>query len=968
MSFVWPQALLALVPAALILARAGRSGGLARWLRWALAVLLALAAARPELQRGSAGSDVVVVVDRSRSMPHGSESRAEELIRLAAAERRSGDRLGVVSFGREPRLERALSADGAFGGLSGAVDGEASNLEAALERVGELIPSDRRGRVLVLSDGNATGPDPKGAARRLAARGLVVDVRWLGREEGLLDVAATRLEVPSAVGLREPFLLTATVVASRPVQATLQLSRDGKVLARTQRALPEGPTLMTFRDVGEARGVATYELRLSAAGDAVPENDAARALVRVEAPSRVLLVSSRPDGAVVRGLRAAGLEVDAVAPRALTLVELEHVSCVVLQDVPARALGEGGLRVLSSYVRELGGGLVMTGGRASFGAGGYRASPLEDVLPVTLELRQEQRKAAIALSIVMDRSGSMAVALADGRSKMALAAEGAVAALQLLSGDDEASVQVVDTEAHTLFSLRPARDGFPVRDVARAKSEGGGIYIGVALRAAADQVLSSSKATRHVVLFADAADSEEPDDYQQTIDELRAKDVTVSVIGMGTDRDSDADLLRDIARRGNGRLYFADDVRSLPRIFSEETIAVVRSSFVDAEAPTQVAADWALLGRVPSAPAFSVGGYNVTYARSTAAVALRTANDDAAPLLAAWPHGAGRTVAVTFELDGAKSGSFGRWPHRDALLERLVRWSARTRESQEGAAVTTRLEGDELEVSVFSDGDPGRGSASFGLAGTGGAGGAVGVASATSAGGEAPTLVLLSGDARRAPVEVPMRWEGPDGAVARVTLPGSGSWHPVVRAGTRSLRGAPVMLPWPPEFAPSPPEEGHARLRELARAGGGAERLAMVGLFSEAPRSEATLGLSGPLVALAVLLVVAEALARRLGLGVDGRWTRAWFPRLARLVSSRSARSRVPKGEAPGGGRAGATAPAAAPGGDRAANPTATPAAAPGPAPEPGREAPAQPDKPKGVLDALSEARSRAQRRTGPRR
>lgn len=908
MSLAAPQALLLLVPLALFLATAGRLTGAAMGLRVALAVVVTLALARPELRLASAGSDVVVVVDRSRSMPPGSEATAEELVRLLEPQRRPGDRLGVVSFGREPRVELALSADERFGGFQAAIDGEGSNLAAALDAANELIPAERRGRVLVVSDGRATGLDARAAARRLVARGIPVDFRLVAREDAALDVAVTSLTVPPAVAAEEPFLLTATVKASAPAPATLTLLRDGKPFVRTQRRLPEGPSVMTFRDLVAAPGLAAYELRVEVDGDGVPENDRGRAVVRVEGPPRVLLLTDKPRGTLALALAEAKLALEVRAPGPLTMGQLDGVAAVVLEDVDANRLTEDGLHVLSQYVREAGGGLVMTGGRRSFGEGGYRKSPVEALLPVSLEVREEQRKASIALAIIMDCSCSMGVRVPDGRTKMEVAAEGVVGALQLLNERDEASVHMVDTEVHEIFPMRPVSGGLPLDRVARGFSGGGGIFVGVGLREAREQVLRSVKETRHVLLFSDASDSEEPADYRRTIAELRAKNVTLSVVALGTRADTDARLLEEIAALGAGRIYFAEDAMSLPRIFSQETIAVARSTYVEEKTATRVATDLPLLGKLPSADAPTVGGYNLTYLKPQASLGLRSDDENEAPILAFWPRGAGRVVALTAEVDGDFTGPFRQWPGQRALLTQMVRWVMPSLASSTDAVARAALAGGDLHVTLDFD------SAAPPPSGT-------------------PTLVLLSGDARQPPVELPMRWEDEDRVGAHFVLPGSGTWHPVVRLGDRLFRAPPVTLPWAPEFEPAVPGEGRAWLAQVAKAGGGGERLGMAGLFSEAVESSAAVPFSPALVALAVVLLVAEVLVRRFLSG----------PRARR--------------------RSAAARPSAVvePAGASAAPPSAASAVETRP------EAPAAPDaarKP-AVQDALAQARERARRRTG---
>ena len=127
----------------------------------------------------------------------------------------------------------------------------------------------------------------------------------------------------------------------------------------------------------------------------------------------------------------------------------------------------------------------------------------------------------------------------------------------------------------------------------------------------------------------------------------------------------------------------------------------------------------------------------------------------------------------------------------------------------------------------------------------------------------APALVLLSGDARSKTIEVPMRWEDEDRVGAHFTLPGSGSFHPVVKLGDQVFRALPVTLSWAPEFEPGSAREGKTLLALVAKASGGVERLAMAGLFADAPKSLAKVALAPLLVALAVVLLLSEVFVRR---------------------------------------------------------------------------------------------------------
>lgn len=839
MSFSLPQALVLLVPLGLFLWKRGARPGPPMPLRWGLLVLAVGALAGPELVLRDGGSDVVVVVDRSRSMPLDADRVALELVKLLEGQRRPGDRLGVIAFGREARVEQPLSAAGTFGGFSRPVDADASDLSAALDAAAALIPPERTGRVLVVSDGRSTGADARGAARRLAARGIPVDFRHVAREEVPLDLAVVSIDVPSSVTAREPFQFSAVVVASGVASGTVRLERNGQLLVKGPYEFHLGPNVLPFRDLVEKEGLASYRLVVEAPGDGVVENDEGRAVLRVEGPPRVLLMTHLPKGTLAQALEAAGMRLEVREPSPVSLDTLDGVGAVVLENVDANSLGEPGLNALAAYVEQAGGGLVMTGGRDSFGQGGYRRSPLEPVLPVSLELREEQRRTAIAMSVLMDCSCSMGVTVPDGRTKMEVAAEGVVGALTLLNQQDEASVHMIDTESHEIFPMSPVSEGLPLGKVARGFSGGGGIYVGEALRTGKHEILQSDKATRHVLLFSDAADSEEADDYKATISALRAQNVTVSVIGLGTPKDSDAKLLQEVASLGGGRIYFAQDAMSLPRIFSQETITVARSAFVDVPTSIEGAPDLPLLGKLSPQGLPQVGGYNLTYVKPRANVALRTLDENAAPLLAMWPRGSGRSVAFMGEVDGEFSGELRQWSGLRAALESMVRWSMQGGGKPEGEAVArAERQGNLLRVTLDL---------------------APGAPMPTAL----PTLVVLPGDGSSTPVELPMRWEDEDRLAAEYTLPGRGTWHPVVKLGNRALRAPPVALPYAPEFEPGSPKEGKEALTSVAAVGGGVERLSMVGLFAEAPMSEGRVALAPWLVGFAVLVLLAEVVVRR---------------------------------------------------------------------------------------------------------
>ena len=179
--FLFPELLLLIVPLMFLFFWRLRVRGIGGIARAIILVGIAILAAIPLARIGSRGVDVVVVADLSRSMPAGSRARQLEIIKLLEGHRGKGDRVGIVTFGREPRIERLPEEFATTSEFGQAVDGDGSDLGAAISLAASLIPRERPGRLIVLSDGEANGGTATAAAHDAAARGLQIDFRSFSR-------------------------------------------------------------------------------------------------------------------------------------------------------------------------------------------------------------------------------------------------------------------------------------------------------------------------------------------------------------------------------------------------------------------------------------------------------------------------------------------------------------------------------------------------------------------------------------------------------------------------------------------------------------------------------------------------------------------------------------------------------------------------------------------------------------------
>jgi von Willebrand factor type A domain len=839
MRFGAPQVLWLLLPLALFSWRMrGRINTLSLILRMLALGLSVLLLAVPQLTSWGQRRQTLVLVDRSQSMPLGSAQTAAEWIAALQKSQGPADRFGVVSFGRRAQVDLSPTGQGVFAGFQGDVDGTASQVDEALALAEGFVEPGLLTDVLLFSDGVFSEAAARAAAQRLAAKQVRVFGIFEPRVTPRADVAVVDVRGPSAVRPGEPFLLSTTIKTLTPTRATVSLFRNQTPIAAAPMTLQRGTNVISWKDIIHTAGVASYRVVVDADGDEVSENNAGAWVTEVKGSARVLLMTRSGNGLMAQRLIALGFKPEVVGPRRLSLAQLADVRLLVLENIEAEVLGESGLHAVSQFVAKLGGGLVMTGGRHSFGEGGYRRSPVEDVLPVSLEIRKEQRKSSIALGLLLDASGSMGEMLPSGRTKMQLAAEAAVGALQLLDGRDEASVHLIDTEAHEVQPLQPVAAGISWGAIAGGFSGGGGIYVGVALKAGADTILRSTKPTRHLVLFSDAADSVEPADAFSIIERLRVHNVTVSVIGLGKPSDKDAPLLAQLAQRGGGRTYFAEDASSLPRVFSEEAIQVARAAFVDTVTASAWGVEASLLGLEPGKSAV-VGGYNVTYPRGLSAVALFTDDELHAPLLAFGAHGAGRAAALTFEVDGTHSGPFARWPGRSELLDKVLAWAANAQQPPRDVHVRVSQLAHGVSLAIDLDEN------SEYLAAR-------------------PTVELLADNHAQPPIDVTLASDGLGHFEAELPVRFGQTWFPTVRFGATVVRAAPVTIATNPEFEQAPLAEAEARLRSLTQRSGGTVLLSAAEGLPKRTGEMAVTATRHWLLALLVLLIVTEVWTRRL--------------------------------------------------------------------------------------------------------
>ncbi|HEX3244932.1 MAG TPA: VWA domain-containing protein [Chloroflexota bacterium] len=674
--FAQPLMLLMLLvlPLLIVLHRASRNTLPLRRRRLVLGVrllvmtLLVLAVAEPRLYTTADRVAVAFLSDVSDST--GMEGRDRQLNWIRQALQSAGDRdeSMIIAFGADTAIERPLSNSRDVSPLSSVVDASRTNLAGAVRLALAALPTDRLRKIVLLSDGNENLDSVAEQGRIAATAHVPISVVPLGTRSSP-EMLVRSLETPSFIREGENFSASVSIESTIDGTARLHLISDGKLISTQDVEVTPGNNTFVLPQEPQAQGFHLFRIQLEASEDTYPQNNEAGSYTVVAGRPRVLIIEGESGETryLAEALRSAGLTTDvkAIGETAIDAAVLRGYESVVLANVPANRLTLPQMRSISSYVQNLGGGLVVVGGERSYGVGRYGRTPLEEALPVRMDLRGRTLTASVAMVLVIDVSGSMAGG--PGASKMDLAKEAAIRATEFLGEQDQLGILAFDDSNKWLQEPTFLTDPQAVQVLIGTLSPGGGTSIFPAAEAAYFSLLPLEAKVKHIILLTDGLST--GGDYDTLTSNMRAQQITLSTVAVGSD--ADYNLLRRLAEMGNGRYYEGNDPFDLPQIVVKETQEVARAAIVEEEfRPLQVGASPIMEGVDPTQLP-TLRGYVSTTPKPSSQIVLVSKLGD--PLLSEWQYGLGRVVAWTSDAKNRWSSDWVGWPDFNRFWAQMVK-------------------------------------------------------------------------------------------------------------------------------------------------------------------------------------------------------------------------------------------------------------------------------------------------------
>lgn len=507
---------------------------------------LVLAMAGVSSQSYSRRLALLFVVDVSPSMPDRALAQAQVYLEELWKKRRVKDVLRVVSFASSTRLLKAKG--GKPPRLKRHPGEQASDLQGALRYAYGLFPSGVIPRVLVYSDGRETRGSALVEAGRSRLRG--VRVSCLGAKGPYPpEVLIQNLHLPENIRLRAPFSMVVEVFSTyKASQVPLTIYKDGFAFAFRKVQLKAGLQRFRFRAQIDQSGVTSFQAMIKVKRDRFRGNNTYVRAVPIQGTPRILYLEGKPSKShyLARALRRRKFRVDVRSSYGVptNIRDLERYDLVLLSDVPAYRMNSHQMRLLSTYVRDLGGGLIMVGGENSFGPGGYFHTRIEKILPVRFDVRKRKDTPSLALVMVIDKSGSM-----SGR-RIRLAREAAKVTVRMLGNNEQVGVVAFDAQPRVIVPLQSSSNKSRIiYDISRIPASGG-TSIAPALERAYRMLSSAHAKVKHVILLSDGQDSKRG--IYQIVQSMNGEGITVSSVAVGSG--SAQSLLRSIAEMGGGTL------------------------------------------------------------------------------------------------------------------------------------------------------------------------------------------------------------------------------------------------------------------------------------------------------------------------------------------------------------------------------------------------------------------------------
>ncbi|VYU30475.1 VWA domain-containing protein [Clostridium tertium] len=641
----------------------------------------------------------VFLLDVSDSIGDFEES-GKDFINTAIENIPSGNKAAVVLFGDNSKIDKVLNKKKTYKTLNENPVTTATNIQEAVESALSLFERGGSKRIVLITDGEENQGDILKSIPLINEQKIDFKVYKVSGEKGN-EVYVDSVKVPDNIAVGEEFSVSIDIRSNYATDAKLTLFSGRNKVGEQEVKIQKGKNTFVFKDKQASGGFKGYRVLIEAADDTNKANNEYSTFTNVMDKPNILIINGiNGDSTALEGILSnsgANIKKITASSSPSTLNELLEYKTIVLNDVHRDDLTNGFMDNIEAYVKDYGGGLITFGGEDSYALGGYKDTSLEKVLPVYMDKRGKNEVPAISINLIIDKSGSMS-AEGGGVSKLTLAKEAAMKALENLREVDEISVIAFDDTYDVVVPLQKVGDKDEIKELISGIQIRGGTSIFPALQKGYEMQVESSAKIKHTILLTDGQDGYSFDNYASLLQGFNDNNVTLSTVAVGEGANSD--LLAQLASIGRGRSYYTDIYTDIPRIFAKEVLLSAGTYIINEEFTPKILSNHEILSGVKTSDGIpSLLGYIGTSIKENAVEILSSSHDE--PILAAMQYGIGRTVSFTSDINGQWSKNYLAWEYGPQLIKNMVYFTI-PKYGEDGYLNITQ-EGNEAKIEFYND-------------------------------------------------------------------------------------------------------------------------------------------------------------------------------------------------------------------------------------------------------------------------
>ncbi len=647
--------------------------------RLAITGLFVVLLAEPRAVRTNDLVSVVYAVDVSDSVDQSTDA-ALEFVARTVREKPQQDEAGLVVFARTAAVELPPGKSFPFENvLNARVPRDATNIEESLSLSAAMLREDARGRIVLISDGTETSGHMREVLDDLKARGIAVDVvpiEYHYDSEVLLE----RLDLPRNVRIGESYEADIVLSSRKAGGGRLLLKENGREVFNEPVQFPAGKKRFTLpiklREPGYYEYTAT--IRPNEGLDHIQANNSVRNFLFIQGEGKVLLVYDSGDdldrGPLVQAMQSSKRFVEAIPsvdfPR--SSLSLMSYDAIVFNNVPAEHLDAVQMQAVHDAVYHLGLGFLMIGGKNSFGPGGYHHTPIEEALPVSMDITRKKVLPKGALVIILHTCE-----FPEGNT---WAKRITKQAIKVLGSQDEVGAIGYGYELGEdwIFPLTPAGEYQSLVPKINAAQIGDMPNFDTTMAMGLKALKQNDAAARHMIIISDGDPPLPPPSMLQ---EFKDATVSVSTVAVFPHSGRDIQTMQTIASVTGGRFYFPGDPNQLPAIFIKEAKTLKRSMIQNKTIRPELQYPDQIVDGIQSLP--KLHGYVLTSPKPQSTTVLRAPEEEEGevdPILSVWRYGLGVSAAFTSDFSPNWGKDWLGWEQLKPFLQQTMIRISRVRE------------------------------------------------------------------------------------------------------------------------------------------------------------------------------------------------------------------------------------------------------------------------------------------------